>query len=75
MWQTKDVRAASVNQGKRYAERWCASQLYPELRLGVYRQTMLQRWPVWSVFSWAWPCGGTSAGARISGSWPNSGNE
>lgn len=33
MWQTKDERAASVAQGKRYAERWCAARLYPELRL------------------------------------------
>ncbi|WP_229979225.1 hypothetical protein [Stenotrophomonas lactitubi] len=33
MWQTKDVRAASIQQGKRYAERWCAARLYPELRL------------------------------------------
>lgn len=31
--QTKDVRAASIAQGKRYAERWCAARLYPELRL------------------------------------------
>ena len=33
MWQTKDVRAASIQQGKRYTERWCAARLYPELRL------------------------------------------
>ncbi|MEV5120799.1 hypothetical protein [Stenotrophomonas indicatrix] len=33
MWQTKDAWAASVDQGKRYAERWCAARLYPELRL------------------------------------------
>ncbi len=33
MWQTKDVRAASIKQGKVYAERWCAARLYPELRL------------------------------------------
>lgn len=33
MWQTKDVRAASIQQGKRYAERWCAARLYPKLRL------------------------------------------
>lgn len=33
MWQTKDVRAASIKQGKIYAERWCAARLYPELRL------------------------------------------
>lgn len=24
LWQDKEVRAASVAQGKRYAERWCA---------------------------------------------------
>ncbi|HGM5118981.1 TPA: hypothetical protein ACKPZZ_001164 [Stenotrophomonas maltophilia] len=33
MWDTKDARAASIAQGKRYAERWCAVRLYPELRL------------------------------------------
>ncbi|MDP9619708.1 UNVERIFIED_ORG: hypothetical protein J2W60_003271 [Stenotrophomonas maltophilia] len=33
MWNTKDVRAASIAQGKRYAERWCAARLYPEMRL------------------------------------------
>lgn len=33
MWETKNVRAASMSQGKRYAERWCAVRLYPELRL------------------------------------------
>lgn len=33
MWQTKDVWAASVDQGKRYAERWCAARLYPDLPL------------------------------------------
>ncbi len=33
MWDTKDVRAASIAQGKRYAERWCAARLYPEMRL------------------------------------------
>ncbi|WP_246161225.1 hypothetical protein [Stenotrophomonas cyclobalanopsidis] len=33
MWQTKDVRAASIRQGKRFAERWCAARLYPELPL------------------------------------------
>lgn len=33
MWQIKDVPAASVAQGKRYAERWCAVRLYPELGL------------------------------------------
>lgn len=33
MWDTKDVRAASIAQGKGYAERWCAVRLYPEMRL------------------------------------------
>lgn len=33
MWQTKDERAASIAQGKRYAERSCAARLYPEMRL------------------------------------------
>ncbi|OBU67446.1 hypothetical protein A9K58_09715 [Stenotrophomonas maltophilia] len=33
VWQTKEVRAASIAQGKQYAERWCAARLYPELPL------------------------------------------
>lgn len=33
IWDTKDVRAASIAQNKRYAERWCAARLYPEMRL------------------------------------------
>lgn len=33
MWQVKEVRAASVRQANRYAERWCAARLYPELPL------------------------------------------
>ncbi|OWQ73849.1 hypothetical protein CEE63_11440 [Stenotrophomonas maltophilia] len=33
MWQVKDVRAANVRQAKRYAERWCAARLYPDLPL------------------------------------------
>lgn len=33
MWQTKNVRVASVRQGKRFAERWCAARLYPDLPL------------------------------------------
>lgn len=32
-WQVKDVRVASVRQGKRFAERWCAARLYPDLPL------------------------------------------
>ncbi len=27
LWEDKRVRAASVNQGKRYAERWCAARV------------------------------------------------
>lgn len=33
MWQTKSERVASVRQGKRFAERWCAARLYPSLPL------------------------------------------
>ncbi|WP_447899163.1 hypothetical protein [Stenotrophomonas maltophilia] len=32
-WDVKEVRAANVRQAKRYAERWCAARLYPELPL------------------------------------------
>ncbi|HEL4660736.1 TPA: hypothetical protein UN036_000012 [Stenotrophomonas maltophilia] len=32
-FQEKHVRAASAEQGKRFAERWCAARLMPELRL------------------------------------------
>ncbi|MHC1666132.1 hypothetical protein ACODUI_13395 [Stenotrophomonas geniculata] len=31
--QTKQAFAASVSQGRRYAERWCAARLYPDLPL------------------------------------------
>lgn len=33
MWHVKEVRAANVLQAKRYAERWCAARLYPDLPL------------------------------------------
>lgn len=33
LWQIKEVRAASIAQGKRYAERWCAARVLPELPL------------------------------------------
>lgn len=33
MWQIKEAPAASMAQGMRYAERWCAARLYPEMRL------------------------------------------
>ncbi|WP_329893423.1 MULTISPECIES: hypothetical protein [Stenotrophomonas] len=41
MWQIKEVPAASIAQGKRYAERWCAARLYPDmpLRQAVARLT------------------------------------
>ncbi len=33
LWQTRIVRAASIAQGKRFAERWCAARLYPGVPL------------------------------------------
>lgn len=27
LWQDKQVRAASIDQGKRYAERWCTARV------------------------------------------------
>ncbi|WQI19738.1 hypothetical protein U2S91_16545 [Stenotrophomonas maltophilia] len=33
IFETKKVFAASVSQGKRYAERWCAARLYSDLPL------------------------------------------
>lgn len=41
MWDVKEVRAANVRQAKRYAERWCAARLYPDmpLRQAVARLT------------------------------------
>jgi len=33
LWQNKEVRAASVRQGKRYAERWCAARVLEGLPL------------------------------------------
>lgn len=33
MWQVKEVRATNVRQAKRYAERWCAARLHPDLPL------------------------------------------
>lgn len=40
-WQVKDVCVASLRQGKRFAERWCAARLYPgvPLREAVARLT------------------------------------
>ncbi|MCU1204233.1 hypothetical protein JAK25_10055 [Stenotrophomonas maltophilia] len=45
MWDTKDVRAASIAQGKRYAERWCAARLYPEMRLHAAVARLLDTTP------------------------------
>jgi len=41
MWQVKQTRVASVRQGRRFAERWCAARLYPgmPLREAVARLT------------------------------------
>lgn len=33
MWQTKNAPVASILQGKRFAERWCAARLFPGLPL------------------------------------------
>jgi hypothetical protein len=33
LWQDTHVRAASIGQGKRYAERWCAARVLPDLPL------------------------------------------
>lgn len=32
MWQTKNAPLASILQGKRFAERWCAARLYRACR-------------------------------------------
>ncbi|HDS1582211.1 TPA: hypothetical protein QEL15_004329, partial [Stenotrophomonas maltophilia] len=45
MWQTKDEWAANVAQGKRYAERWCAARLYPEMRLRAAVARLLDTTP------------------------------
>lgn len=45
MWDTKDVRAASIAQAKRYAERWCAGRLYPEMRLRAAVARLLDTTP------------------------------
>ncbi len=31
IWQVIHTRAASVDQAKRYSERWCAARLFPEV--------------------------------------------
>lgn len=45
MGQVKEVPAASVVQGKRYAERWCAARLYPEMRLRAAVARLLDTTP------------------------------
>ncbi len=45
MWQIKEGRAASIAQGKRYAERWCAARLYPEIRLRAAVARLLDTTP------------------------------
>ncbi len=45
MWQVKEARAASIAQGKRYAERWCAARLYPEMRLRAAVTRLLDATP------------------------------
>jgi hypothetical protein len=45
MWESKDVPAASIAQGKRYAERWCAARLYPEMRLRAAVARLLDTTP------------------------------
>ncbi|CRD52682.1 conserved hypothetical protein [Stenotrophomonas maltophilia] len=45
MWQTKDVRASSIRQGMRYAERWCAARLYPEMHLRAALARLLETTP------------------------------
>ncbi|WP_223482224.1 hypothetical protein [Stenotrophomonas sp. OVS01A] len=45
MWQTMEVPAASIAQGKRYAECWCAARLYPEMRLRTAVARLLDTTP------------------------------
>ncbi len=45
MWQVKEARAASIPQGRRYAERWCAARLYPEMRLRAAVARLLDTTP------------------------------
>lgn len=39
LWQVKHVRASSMEQAKRFSERWCAARVLPEvpIRVGVRR--------------------------------------
>jgi len=47
LWQDKRVSAASVSQGKRYAERWCAARILEgvPLRQAVQRLTAKEEEP------------------------------
>ncbi|WMR41440.1 hypothetical protein RDM66_12300 [Stenotrophomonas maltophilia] len=45
MWETKDEWAASIGQAKRYAERWCAVRLFPELRMRAAVARLLETTP------------------------------
>jgi len=47
LWQDKEVRAASVSQGKRYAERWCAARILAgvPLRQAVQQLTAKEEAP------------------------------
>jgi len=47
LWEDKEVRAASVSQGKRYAERWCAARLLAgvPLRQAVQQLTAKEEEP------------------------------
>lgn len=33
LWEDKEVRTASIDQSERYAERWCAAGVLPDLLL------------------------------------------
>ena len=46
MWQTKHVRASSTRQGKRFAERWCAARLCPDLPLREAVATLVSATPL-----------------------------
>lgn len=45
MWQIKEVPAATIAQRKRYAERWCAVRLYPQMRLRAAVTRLLDTTP------------------------------
>ncbi|WP_409461006.1 hypothetical protein ACK1O1_04440 [Stenotrophomonas maltophilia] len=45
IFESKKVFAASISQGKRYAERWCAARLFPEMRLHAAVARLLDTTP------------------------------